>query len=105
MTCTIIEFPDETSASAPTNPGKGRRRGPNKVRAKKGLEGNSDFAQERIEAYSGLEPHICDVTKMGRIPLELFDHPDRELYDFIVGELAEKLEELRKLYYAKGFAR
>ena len=104
MTSTIIEFPNATSTAAPTTHGKRRRRGPYKSRTLKVPTVERDFIEERVTAYSDLEPHICDVVKMGRIAVQLHKGDDRELFDFIVFELWEKLEDLRKRYYAKGFA-
>ncbi len=40
---------------------------------------------------------------MGRIADQLFDNPDRELYDFAVHRLSDMLEELRAGYYAESF--
>jgi hypothetical protein len=79
---------------------KGKRGRPRKTMAN---DADVDLTADRARAFFDMETYICDVTKMGRIALDLSDHPDRELYNFIVGELAEKLEELRKLYYAKGW--
>jgi hypothetical protein len=57
----------------------------------------------RAKAYFDMEPHLCDCVKMGRIADQLFDNPDRELYDFVVHRLAEMLEELKAGYYAESF--
>jgi hypothetical protein len=95
-------------AKIPANPRKGKRRGPYRLKAEtvqKTPEGECDLTEERFSAYSDLEPHICDVVNMGRIAVELWDGPNRELYDFAVHEVWEMLEDLRKLYYAKGFAK
>jgi hypothetical protein len=34
---------------------------------------------KRAKAYFGMEPHVCDLVKMGTIAVQLFDDPDREL--------------------------
>jgi hypothetical protein len=60
---------------------------------------------KRAKAYHEMEPHLCDVVKMGMIADELFDNPDRELYDFAVHRLSDMLEDLRKWYYAEEFPR
>jgi len=92
----------ETKMPAP--PQKRKRRGPyNKAKDQTGPASKRDIDQERIEAYSDLEPHICDVVNMGRIAVQLWDGPNRELYDFAVHQAWEMLEDLRKLYYAKGW--
>ncbi len=62
MTSTIIEFPNAISTPAPTTPRKRRRRGPYKPRAPKEPKVERDFTEERVTAYSDLEPHICDVV-------------------------------------------
>ena len=37
---------------------------------------------------------------MGTIAVQLFDDPNRELYDFAVCRLSEMLDELKARYYA-----
>jgi hypothetical protein len=44
----------------------------------------ADIEAKQAKAYFDMEPHICDVVKMGTIAAQLFDDPDRELYDFAV---------------------
>jgi hypothetical protein len=51
-----------------------------------------------------MEPHLCDVVRMGEIAMTLFDSPDQGLFVFAVGHLEEMLQDLRKRYYASGFA-
>jgi hypothetical protein len=58
---------------------------------------------KRAKAYFDMEPHLCDVVKMGTIAVGLFDHPDRELYDFAVGRVSEMLDDLKARYYAECF--
>jgi hypothetical protein len=48
-----------------------------------------------------MEPHVCDLVKMGRIAIG--DDPDRELYDFAVYRLSEMLEQFKAQYYAEEF--
>jgi hypothetical protein len=50
-----------------------------------------------------MEPHVCDLVKMGTIAIGLFDHPDRELYDFAVYRLSEMLDQFKAQYYAEQF--
>ena len=50
-----------------------------------------------------MEPLLCDCVKVARIADQLFDNPDRELYDFAVHRLAEMLEELKAGYCAESF--
>jgi hypothetical protein len=40
---------------------------------------------KRAQAYRDMEPHLCDVGKMRTIAAQLFNDPNRELYDFAVG--------------------
>jgi hypothetical protein len=64
----------------------------------------SATAAKRAEAYSDMEPHLCDVVRMAEIAMMLFDSPDQGLFVFAVGHLEEMLQDLRTHYYAKGFA-
>jgi hypothetical protein len=50
-----------------------------------------------------MEPHLCDVVKMGTIAFQLFDDPDRELDDFAVCRLSEMLDEPKARYDAQDF--
>jgi hypothetical protein len=61
---------------------------------------DAEIDAKQAKAYGEMEPYVCDVVKMGRIADQLFDNPDRELYDFAVHRLADMLEDLRKRYYA-----
>jgi hypothetical protein len=63
----------------------------------------SATAAKRAEAYSDMEPHLCDVVRMAEMAMTLFDNPDRGLFVFAVGHLEEMLQELRKHYYAEEF--
>ena len=60
-------------------------------------------AARRAEAYRDMEPHVCDLVKMGTIAIGLFDHPDRELYDFAVYRLSEMLDQFKAQYYTEEF--
>jgi hypothetical protein len=75
-----------------------------KKAARKRAPKAADLAEERAKAYSDMEPHLCDVVRMGEIAMTLFDDPDQGLFVFAVGHLEGMLQELRKRYYAKGFA-
>jgi hypothetical protein len=59
--------------------------------------------EKRVQAYRDMESHLCDVVKMGTIAFQLFDDPDRELYDFAVCRLSELLDEPKVRYYAQDF--
>ena len=58
---------------------------------------------KRAQAYRDMEPHLCDVVRMGEIATSLFDCSDQGLFVFAVGHLEEMLLELRKRYYAEEF--
>ena len=60
-------------------------------------------AEKRANAYSDMEPHLCDVVRMGEIAMMLFDNPDQGLFVFAVGHLEEMLQDLRAHYYAEEF--
>jgi hypothetical protein len=59
--------------------------------------------EKRAKAYADMEPHLCDVVRMGEIATSLFDCSDQGLFVFAVGHLEEMLLELRKHYYAEEF--
>jgi hypothetical protein len=61
--------------------------------------------EKRAKAYADMEPHLCDVVRMGEIAASLFDCSDQGLFVFAVGHLEEMLLELRKRYYAEEFPR
>jgi hypothetical protein len=58
---------------------------------------------KRAKAYSDMEPHLCDVVRMGEIASMLFDDPDQGRFVFAVTHLEEMLLELRRRYYALDF--
>ena len=67
-------------------PQKRKRRVPHKPRAPKP---ECDFKAERVEAYGDLEDPIGE----------------RDLAEFMLHQLKPLLEDLRKRYFAKGFAK
>jgi hypothetical protein len=62
-----------------------------------------EITEKRAKAYADMEPHLCDVVRMGEIAFSLFDCSDRGHFVFAVGHLEEMLLELRKRYYALDF--
>jgi hypothetical protein len=85
------------------------------VSAKKDLEANSfsrnlvkrtpkaadgEIVAKRAKAYAEMEPHLCDVLRMGEIAVRLFDSPDQGQFVFAVTHLGDMLQDLRKRYYA-----
>jgi hypothetical protein len=64
---------------------------------------DGEIAKKRANAYSDIEPHLCDVVRMGEIAMMLFDNPDQGLFVFAVGHLEEMLQDLRTHYYAEEF--
>jgi hypothetical protein len=82
-----------------------------KPKAKKGAaraKGNraqvDPVIAKRAKAYHDMEPHLCDVVRMGEIAAMLFDYPDQGLFVFAVGHFEEMLQQLKTRYYAVGFA-
>ena len=58
---------------------------------------------KRAKAYAKMEPHLCDVVRMGEIASMLFDDPDQGRFVFAVTHLEDMLLELRTRYYAMDF--
>jgi hypothetical protein len=58
--------------------------------------GNGDLEARRATAYLHIEPHLCDVVRMGEIAASLFDSPDPGLFVFAVTYLEDMLRELRQ---------
>ena len=58
---------------------------------------DAEIAAKRAKAYADLEPY------MGTIASNLFDCTDRDLYDFAVHHLEEKLDDLKARYDALDF--
>ena len=61
---------------------------------------DAEIAAQRAKAYADMEPHLCDVVRMGEIAYMLFDDPDQGRFVFAVTHLEEMLLELRRRYYA-----
>lgn len=64
---------------------------------------DGDTVAQRAKAYADMEPHLCDVVRMGEIASMLFDNPDQGLFVFAVTHLEDMLLELRQRYYAADF--
>jgi hypothetical protein len=64
---------------------------------------DAEITAQQAKAYADMEPHLCDVVRMGEIATSLFDCSDQGLFVFAVGHLEEMLLELRKRYYALDF--
>jgi hypothetical protein len=64
---------------------------------------NSKSETKRANAYSDMEPHLCDVVRMAEMAMMVFDNPDHGLFVFAVGHLEEMLQDLRAHYYAEEF--
>jgi hypothetical protein len=64
---------------------------------------DGEIAAQRAKAYAYMEPHLCDVVRMGEIASMLFDDPDQGLFVFAVTHLEDMLLELRQRYYAMDF--
>jgi hypothetical protein len=73
------------------------------VRKPKSKASDCEIVEKRAKAYADMEPHLCDVVRMGEIATSLFDCSDQGLFVFAVGHLEEMLLELRKRYYAEEF--
>jgi hypothetical protein len=73
------------------------------VRKPKSKANDREIVEKRAKAYADMEPHLCDVVRMGEIATSLFDCSDQGLFVFAVGHLEEMLLELRKRYYAEEF--
>ena len=59
---------------------------------------------ERVEAYSDLEDSICDCVNMGTIAVHLDCAGHCDLAAIALHQLPPMLVDLKKRYYAKGFA-
>jgi hypothetical protein len=58
-----------------------------KKSARKRAPKAAELAEKRANAYSDMEPHLCDVVRMGEIATSLFDCSDQGLFVFAVGHL------------------
>jgi hypothetical protein len=91
----------DVKAKMSAAPQKRKRRGPYKSRAPNPAR---DINAERVEAYSDLEDIICDCVNMGRAAVHLAYQDERDLAVFMLHQLKPLLQDLRKRYFAKGFA-
>jgi hypothetical protein len=74
-----------------------------KATPKRTAKAASDIDAKRAKAYADMEPHLCDVVRMGEIASMLFDDPDQGRFVFAVTHLEDMLQDLRKRYYALDF--
>ena len=61
-----------------------------------------EIAARRAKAYAAMEPHLCDLARMGEIAVMMFDK-DEGLFIFATTHLDEMLQEFRRRYYAMDF--
>jgi hypothetical protein len=61
-----------------------------------------DIEAKRAEAYLRMEPDLCDCERLARLAGHLSIDHDRDMYDYIVHHLAERMEKLKTSYYALG---
>jgi hypothetical protein len=62
-----------------------------------------EIEAKRAKAYADMEPHLCDVVRMGEIASLLFDTTDQGRFVFAVTHLEQMLQDLRRRYYASDF--
>jgi hypothetical protein len=72
-------------------------------KAEKKTEQIDPIDAKRAKAYADMEPHLCDVVRMGEIASMLFDDPDKGRFIFAVTHLDNMLREFRARYYAEEF--
>ena len=60
---------------------------------------------KRAQAYSDMEPSVCNLSRMAKIADSVFDNPETDLYTFAVDHLSVMVERFRKRYYAVEFPR
>jgi len=60
---------------------------------------------KRAQAYSDMEPFVCNLSRMAKIADSMFDNPETDLYTFAVDHLSVMVERFRKRYYAVEFPR
>ena len=63
---------------------------------------DGEIAAQRAKAYADMEPHLCDLARMGEIAAMMFDK-DEGLFIFATTHLDEMLREFRRRYYAMDF--
>jgi hypothetical protein len=73
------------------------------VRKPKSKVNDREIVEKRAKAYADMEPHLCDVVRMGEIASSLFDSSDQGQFVFAVTHLEEMLQDLRRRYYASDF--
>ena len=61
-----------------------------------------EIAEKRANAYSDMEPHVCDLVSMGTLAMDQFDK-DQGLFIFAVRKLEDMLIEFKTHYYAEEF--
>ena len=74
-----------------------------KPAAKAAVKTDAEIDAERIEAYFNLEQPISAAAKMGTIASLCAANGKREACEFAVYQLAEMLQELKTLYFSRGF--
>ena len=76
-----------------------------KATAKKNVTkaADAEIDAKRAKAYAEMEPHLCDVVRMGEIASMLFDDPDQGRFVFAVTHFDDMLREFRARYYAMDF--
>ena len=63
---------------------------------------DAEITAQRAKAYADMEPHLCDLARMGEIAAMMFDQ-DEGLFIFATTHLDEMLQEFRRRYYAVDF--
>jgi hypothetical protein len=58
--------------------------------------------EKRAKAYADMEPHLCDLARMGEIAAMMFDK-DEGLFIFATTHLDDMLQAFRARYYAMDF--
>jgi hypothetical protein len=81
---------------------KAKKKAPRKPSTKTAVGGA--IVAKRAEAYLRMEPNLRDCEKLARLAGQLSLHDDRDLYDYIVHQAAEKMEKLVADYYALDFS-
>lgn len=73
------------------------------TKAKRKLAKVDPVTEKRAKAYAEMEPHLCDIVRMGEIASMLFDDPDQGRFIFAVTHLDDMLRAFRTRYYAMDF--
>ena len=79
---------------------KAKTRKPARKRAPKAADG--EIVAKRAQAYLRMEPDLCDCERLARPAGQLALGHDRDLYDYVVHHLQERMEKLKTNYYALG---